>query len=95
MPPAAAATGRAAFLGSESPPTSISRLISRPTVKKNSVIRASFTQWGKRVGEGGATDGDGELLVPEVSISLRADIGPDKRGNGSNDEAGSRRLRWY
>jgi hypothetical protein len=44
MPPTAAITGNASFLGSRSSPTVISRLISSPTTRKNSVIRPSLTQ---------------------------------------------------
>jgi hypothetical protein len=44
MPPTAARTGSAAARGSRSSPTVSSRLISRPTTKKNNVIKPSFTQ---------------------------------------------------
>ena len=43
-PPSAAATGRSALRKLERCPTESSRLISSPTTKKKTVIRASFTQ---------------------------------------------------
>ena len=43
MPPSAAATGIAALAGLDKPPSSNSRLISRPTKKKNTAIRPSLT----------------------------------------------------
>src|SRR3954447_14770101 len=45
MPPMAAPTGRMAFFTVESCPTMVSRLISRPTMKKNRAIRPSLIQW--------------------------------------------------
>lgn len=45
MPPIAAATGTAAVRGSDNSPSTSSRLISRPTTKKNTVIRPSLTTW--------------------------------------------------
>jgi hypothetical protein len=42
IPPSAAATDSAAFLGSASSPTVTSRLISRPTRKKKTAIRPSL-----------------------------------------------------
>ncbi|MPM75667.1 hypothetical protein SDC9_122661 [bioreactor metagenome] len=45
MPPKAAIIGSAAFLRDESSPTTISLLISRPTTKKKTAMRASLTQW--------------------------------------------------
>ncbi len=45
MPPSAAITGRAAWRGSASSPTSSSRLSSRPTTKKKNAIRPSLIQW--------------------------------------------------
>ena len=47
MPPSAAMAGSAARRGSFSSPTETSRLISKPTTKKNNVIRPSLTQWRK------------------------------------------------
>ena len=44
IPPMAANTGRAACFIEDSSPTIISRLISRPTTKKNMAISPSFTQ---------------------------------------------------
>ena len=44
IPPTAAMAGRAALRGSRSSPSTSSRLISRPTTKKNRVISPSFTQ---------------------------------------------------
>src|SRR5215471_4163879 len=44
IPPTAAATGKMAFFKVERCPTTISRLISRPTTKKNRAIRPSFIQ---------------------------------------------------
>ena len=41
-PPNAAITGSIAFLGEDSSPWAISRLISSPTVKKNTTIRMSL-----------------------------------------------------
>jgi hypothetical protein len=43
IPPTAASTGRAAARGSRSSPIVNSRLISRPTTRKNRVISPSFT----------------------------------------------------
>ena len=45
IPPRAAITGSVARRTEASSPTSNSRLISRPTTKKNTTIRPSFTQW--------------------------------------------------
>jgi hypothetical protein len=42
MPPSAAASGKAALRGEESSPTNTSRLISKPTTKKNSAIKPSL-----------------------------------------------------
>ena len=42
MPPTAAATGMIVWLGVDRPPTSSSRLISRPTTKKKMAIRPSL-----------------------------------------------------
>lgn len=44
MPPMAAMMGRARVFGSRSSPVVTSRLISRPTTRKNRVIRPSLTQ---------------------------------------------------
>ena len=44
MPPTAAMTGSATARGSRSSPWTSSRLISTPTSRKNTVIRASLTQ---------------------------------------------------
>ena len=44
MPPTAA-TGNAALLNEDSSPTTSSRLISRPTTKKNTAISPSLIQW--------------------------------------------------
>ena len=44
-PPTAAATGSAAPRTEDSSPTSTSRLISRPTTKKNTAISPSLIQW--------------------------------------------------
>ena len=44
-PPIAAAMGRVARRSVASSPTRISRLISRPTTRKNTAIRPSLTQW--------------------------------------------------
>ncbi len=49
MPPSAAATGTTAFFTVESWPATSSRLISRPTTKKNTTIRRSLIQcWTDR-----------------------------------------------
>ena len=54
-PPKAAMTGSMAFLVDESSPSAISRLISRPTVKKKNTIRISLMNFsmvmslGKRI----------------------------------------------
>jgi hypothetical protein len=45
MPPTAARAGAAVRRGRRSSPVASSRLISRPTTKKNSVISPSLTQW--------------------------------------------------
>ena len=44
MPPRAAATGSTAARGRRSSPVTISRLISRPTTKKKTAMRTSFTK---------------------------------------------------
>ncbi len=44
MPPTAAMTGRMALLKDDSCPSTISRLISNPTTKKNTTIKRSLTQ---------------------------------------------------
>ena len=44
IPPTAATTGRAAFLNDDNSPWSSSRFISRPTTKKKTAIRPSFTR---------------------------------------------------
>jgi len=49
MPAAAATTGRAAPRQVRSSPTTSSRLISRPTTRKNRVMRPSLTQWRRSV----------------------------------------------
>ena len=49
IPPAAANIGKDACLKEDSSPTIISRLISRPTTKKNIAIRASLTQWSSDI----------------------------------------------
>ena len=45
IPPRAATSGSAAARGSRKSPCTISRLISRPTTKKNTAISRSLTQW--------------------------------------------------
>ncbi|MCG3142185.1 MAG: hypothetical protein HDKAJFGB_03581 [Anaerolineae bacterium] len=42
MPPSAAKTGSNALLGEDSSPTATSRLISKPTTRKNNAIKPSL-----------------------------------------------------
>lgn len=67
MPPIAPAIANPALRGEDSSPTSSSRLISRPTSRKNSTINPSLIQWSSDL-ESAAPSGP---MVHFVSQSAR------------------------
>ena len=65
MPPSAATTGSSALRGSASSPVTSSRLISRPTTKKNSVMRPSLIACSNGRSQREPAEGEADLDVPE------------------------------
>ena len=81
IPPMAAATGRAAVCRSRRSPTTISRLISRPTTKKKSAMSPSLTAVAQV-----RSRGRGQLSVPQVLVPRGRDVGPHQGGDGGGGE---------
>ena len=69
-PPKAAITGRMAFLKEDSSPHTISRLISRPTVKKKITIRMSLMNFSMVIprGKNQSTTPSGEAMCMVNSV---------------------------
>ena len=73
MPPAAASTGRRAFLADESCPQTISRFISSPTAKKKITIRPSLISFSTVIPRGNtqSISPSGLCTISERSVSSR------------------------
>ena len=86
-PPTAAAIASAACRGTRISPTSTSRLISRPTTKKKSAIRPSFTQWRSDAVTPNASLPTVSVGVPErlVGVGNRS-VGQQQRGRRAKEQ---------
>ena len=87
IPPMAAMTGSAARRGSRSSPSTSSRLISKPTTKKKTVINPSLIQPRRSRVELAVAEADRQLGVPQVDVRLLPRrVGPDEGDHGGDDQ---------
>ena len=79
--------GSAARRGSRSSPSTSSRLISRPTTKKKTVISPSLIQSAEVEVELAVPEADRQLGVPQVDVRLLPRrVGPDEGDHGGDDQ---------
>ena len=92
MPPAAATIDSAAMRGFCSSPSTSSRLNSKATTKKNSVIKASLIQPrnGRAASSEADPDADGQLPEGQKLMGPRG-IGQDQGGDGKRQADGAAR----